>query len=221
MESCIFVQFYIEEFYPSISRSLLDKEISHTMKHTPTSNDTLAGHITLIKSLLFNDQEAIKKSGDPEFAVTMGSYEGAELFESVGLFILLSLNKRYGNNTCDFYRDDGLCCFHNITSSAADKVRKEMTSLFKEKFALKLNIKTNLLIVDFLDVTFNIESGTNKPYSKPNCSLVYINTHSNHPPNIMKHIPNIISERIRKTFNHISMSDRAAPLYNNALNIRG
>jgi len=40
-KKCIFVQFDIEEFYPSISSSLLDKAISHAMKCTSISNDTL------------------------------------------------------------------------------------------------------------------------------------------------------------------------------------
>ena len=77
-KSCIFVQFDIEEFYPSISRSLLDKEISHAMKYLFISNDTLQAILHSRKSLLFNDhQTRVKKSDDPEFDVTMGSYDGA------------------------------------------------------------------------------------------------------------------------------------------------
>ena len=221
-ESCIFVQFDIEEFYPSISRSLLDKAISHAKKYTPISNDTLQAILHSRKSLLFTDQQAwVKKSSDPGFDVTMGSYDGAELCELVGLFILHTLTEIYGDNTCGLYRDDGLCCFHNITSSAADKIRKEITSLFKEKFDLKITIKTNLRIVDFLDVTLNLESGTYKPYSKPNSSPVYINSQSNHPPNIIKRIPSMISERISKISSNKEVFDRAAPFYNNALNTSG
>jgi len=89
--------------------------------------------------------------------------------------------------------------------------------LFKETFDLKITIKTNLRIVDFLDVTLNLESGSYKPYSQPNSSPVYINTQSNHPPNIIKRIPSMISERISKISSNKEVFDHAAPFYNNAL----
>ena len=101
------------------------------------------------------------------------------------------------------------------------KKRKDITSLFKETFDLKITINSNLKIVDFLDVTLNLESGTYKPYSKPNYSPVYINTQSNHPPNIIKLIPSTISERIRQISSNKEAFDRAAPFYNNTLHTSG
>ena len=106
-ESCTFIQFDIEEFYPSISRSLLDKAISHAMKYTTITNDTMQTILHSRKSLLFTDQQAwVKKSGDPEFDVTMGSYDGAEICELVGLFILHSLSAATGSlSTCFLISD--------------------------------------------------------------------------------------------------------------------
>ena len=144
-----------------------------------------------------------------------------ELCELVGLFILHSISEIYGGNTCGPYRDDGLCYFQIITSSAVDRIRKELTSLFKEKSSLKITIKTNLRIVDFLDFIFNLDSGTFKPYSKPNSSPVYINIHSNHPSNIIKRIPTMISERISRTSSNKEVFGRRAPFYNNALRTSG
>ena len=81
-KACTFVQFHIEEFYPSISKSLLEKALLHAMKYTPISNETLNTNLHTRKSLLFTDQEAwVKKSGNPKFDVTMGSYDGAEFCE--------------------------------------------------------------------------------------------------------------------------------------------
>ena len=57
----------------------------------------------------------IKKSGDSNFDITMGSFDGAELCELVALFILYTIAKEYELNTAGLYRDDGLCCFHNIS----------------------------------------------------------------------------------------------------------
>ena len=48
------------------------------------------------KSLLFgNGKVWNKKFGDPEFDVTMGSFDGAEICELVGLYILSVLSKKF------------------------------------------------------------------------------------------------------------------------------
>ena len=109
------------------------------------------------KSLLFTHRSSwIKKNGNPNFDVTMGSYDGAELCELVGLFVLNKLSNLYGLDTCGLYRDDGLSCFHEISGSEADRLRKDITKFFKDEFELKITIKTNLKIVNFLDVTFDL-----------------------------------------------------------------
>ena len=74
--------------------------------------------------------------------------------------------------------------------------------MFKDEFELKITIQTNLKHVDFLDVTFNLTDGTFQPYYKPNSEPMYISDLSNHPPNIIKRIPDMISDRI----NNISLN---------------
>ena len=85
---------------------------------------------------------------------------------------------------------------------------------------MKITITTNLKTVNFLDVTFNLCTGKYQPYKKPNDTPTYINVNSNHPPNIIKALPNNISKRI----SNIS-SDKAtfnvAPSYNNVLSASG
>ena len=44
--------------------------------------------------------------------------------------------------------------------------------------------------VDFLNATFNLERNTYRLYKKPNDNLTHINTLSNHPPLIIKHLTN-------------------------------
>ena len=84
------------------------------------------------------------------------------------------------------YRDDGLIILRNTNSKQTDKMRKNI-SIFKS-IDFKIEITTNLTEVDFLDVTFNLERNTYRPYKKPNDNLTYINTSSNHPPQIIKHL---------------------------------
>ena len=66
------------------------------------------------KSLLFNNSDIwIKKDGNKDFDVTMGSFDGAKIYELVGLYILYILSTKYGEDLNGLYRDDGLACFEN------------------------------------------------------------------------------------------------------------
>ena len=93
------------------------------------------------------------------------------------------------------YRDDGLACFENNDSHQNDKIRKELIKVFQRN-GLVLDIKCNLKVVDYLDITFDLKTGSYKPYRKPNNDTQYINSKSNHPPTILKQIPTAISNRI-------------------------
>ena len=125
------------------------------------------------------------------------------------MYILSFLGKVYGIQNIGFYRDDGLACLRKISRPASDKIRKDMIRTFRENSGLKITMTTNLKTVNFLDVTFNLCIGKYQPYNKPNHTPSYINVKSNHPPNIIKALPNSISQRI----NNIS-SDKAT--FNNA-----
>ena len=69
----------------------------------------------------------------------------------------------------------------------------------------------------FLDVTFDLSTGTYKPFKKPNDHPIYINTKSNHPPNFMKQIPISVKKRISVISSSNDVFDNAAPYYNEAL----
>ena len=120
----------------------------------------------------------------------MGSYDGAEICELVGLYILSFLGKVCGIQNVGLYRDDGLACFRKISGPSSDKIQKDMIRTFRENFGLKITIATNLKTVSFLDVIFNFCIGKYQPYKKPNDTPTYINVNSNHPPNIIKALPN-------------------------------
>ena len=57
--------------------------------------------------------------------------------------------------------------------------------LFKE-YQLNLDIKCNLKIVDYLDISFDMNTGIYKPINKPNNKPLYINASSNHLPPVLK-----------------------------------
>ena len=110
--------------------------------------------------LLFNNGDAWIKKDNSSFDVTMGSYDGAEVCELVGLFILNGLGITYGKEDIGLYRDDGLAVFKNITGPQADRIRKDITRHFKTH-GMNITIQTNLEIVNFLDVTFNLNNAGN------------------------------------------------------------
>ena len=113
--------------------------------------------------------------------VTMGSYDGAEICELVCLFILESIAKRFGKENVGLCRDDELTWL-------ADWARKNVIKIF-EDLGLKITAPSNQNTTNFLDVTFNLSDGKFHPYRKPNDDPLYINSHSNHPPSIIKKIP--------------------------------
>ena len=96
----------------------------------------------------------------------MGSFDGAEVSELVGLFILNSLQKLFGK-TVGLYRDDGLSVLNTNSGRLCDKARKDILHTFNE-LGLSITALTNQTSTNFLDVTFDLTNGTYKPHRKPN-----------------------------------------------------
>ena len=92
--------------------------------------------------------------------------------------------------------------------------------MFKD-LGLDITIQANLKIVNFLDVTFNLQDGSYHTYHKPNESPMYINTTSNHPPNIIKQLPETINRRINELSSNEDVFKKSAPYYNHALKTSG
>ena len=94
----------IVDFYPSISQELFEKTIVFAEKYvviTETEKNIL---MNARKSVLHSDDAVwAKKSG--LFDVTMGSWDGAEACEVVGLFLLSKLSHT-NNIQVGLYRDD-------------------------------------------------------------------------------------------------------------------
>jgi hypothetical protein len=126
----------------------------------------------------------------------MGSYDGAKICELVvGLFSLKEISDMFGKENMGLYRDDGLMLLHGKRGRLADKARKTLHTIFHDSY-LKITAEVNNHIVNFLDVTLNLQEETFSPYRKPNNDPLYVDSRSNHPPSIIKHIPEAINKRI-------------------------
>ena len=63
--------------------------------------------------------------------------------------------------------------------------------------------------------------GSFKPFRKPNNTPLYINTLSNHPPNIIKNLPDMINKRLSHLSSSKHVFDEAKPEYEKALQKSG
>ena len=169
------------------------------------------------KSLLFLGKETSKKkSTESCFDVTMGSFDGAEICELVGLYIQSNLKNILPKTNFGLYRDDGLILLRNLNGQHMDKKRKTIIKIFKG-IGFSIDIQTNLKEVDFLDVTLNLQNGTYRPYKKAKDKLLYIHSSGNHPPPIIKQLLNSISERLSKNSFNQEVFNRAKVEYKDAL----
>ena len=125
----------------------------------------------------------------------MGSYDGAEICELVGLYLLAKLTEKNApfknkKNEVGLYRDDGLAVVRG-SGRSTEKLVQEIRKIFGEN-ELKITVETNLHETDFLDIRMNLRTREHKPYRKENSKPLYINVGSNHPGTIIKQIPKII-----------------------------
>ena len=151
----------------------------------------------------------MKKDG--LFDVTMRAYDGAEVCELVGTFLLDKISEKYEKNSIGLYRDDG---------TQLERIKKNLQKTFKD-FGLEIVAESNLKIVNYLDVTLNLNNGSFKPYHKPDDIIQYINKESNHPPSIIEHLPASIEKRLSNNSSDGKIFKEAAIYYEDTLNKAG
>ena len=119
---CSFIQFDVENFYPLILLNLSNEAIQYasTITKISDSDEVIIKHSR--KTLFFhNNQPWEKKSGDPDFDVPMGCYDGAEICEVVGIFILNKLSSIIDKNSNGLYHDDGLGVFDKSSGTQMEQ----------------------------------------------------------------------------------------------------
>ena len=119
------------------------------------------------------------------------------------------------NINIGLYRDDALGVLR-MTPRQAELCKKEVCKIF-QKNKLSIPIEMNLKVVNFLDITLDLNSGVFKPYMKPNNSPQYINKKSNHPPAIIKSIPEAVNKRLSSISQNEQVFNSAKPPYQEAL----
>ena len=86
-----FVQFDIVEYYPNITEDILKKALDFAKSFIPITPEEMNIILKTKKSLLFQNGQPWVRKGHKPFDVTMGSWDGAEAADLVGLYILSKL----------------------------------------------------------------------------------------------------------------------------------
>ena len=72
-------------------------------------------------------------------------------------------------------------------------------------------------IVNYLDVTLNLNDGSYRPYKKPNEETSYIHANSDHPRSILKQLPKSIEKRLSSLSSSKEIFEETAPYYEQQL----
>ena len=70
---------------------------------------------------------------------------------------------------------------------------------------------------EFLDVFFDLENESYRPYLKQNNVPQYVHKLSNHPPTVLKNIPEGVNKRLSSISSSEQMFEAVAPIYREAL----
>ena len=128
-----FLQFDIKDFYPSIKETLLNEAIQFAKEHVPITRKDVEVIFHARKSVLYNNGEPWVKKEGGSFDVTMGAYDGAEVCELIGIYMLHLIGKKYDSKNIGLYRDDGLAVFKNVSEPSSEKEKKTFTIILSTK----------------------------------------------------------------------------------------
>ena len=74
---------------------------------------------------------------------------------------------------------------------------------------------------DYLDVTFDMDTGEHSPFRKENNTPLYVNVKSNHPTTVKNEIPNMVRSRLSNLSSNEEIFNRAKGTYETALRDSG
>ena len=214
------IKFDIVKFYPSITKKTLIKALEFAEDFLPITDKDTNLIIQSCKSVLTHNNKTWEKiNSENQFNISMGSFNGAEICDLVGLFLLNEINKSniFNHNEFGIYRDDGMAVIRSKSPRTAENTTKKLIKLFKN-FDFKITVESGLIQTNFLDVSFNILNSSYRPYNKPNSPILYVNNNSNHPKQILKQLPITINQRLINLSNNEDSFNNIKQTYQNSLN---
>ena len=134
-------------FSPSISKELLIETISWAKQYHKFTKEVI---LNARKTFLFHNNTPWVKKGNKDFDVTMGAFDGAEICELVGLYILHRLENFIDREHVGLYRDDGLAVLKG-SGPQIERNRKQIFGMFKN-LGLQITSIGNIKIKYFFNL---------------------------------------------------------------------
>ena len=133
------------------------------------------------KSVLYYHRDPwVTKEGN----FTLEANDRANVCELIGIYMLYLIGKKYNWKNIGLYRDDVLAVFKSASGPASEKIKETLLQYLLKQKDLQIIIKRN-----YLDVTFNLNDGSYRPYRKPTDATHYIHIQSDHSPSITNQLP--------------------------------
>ena len=123
----------IESFYPSISKELLLRALNFASNFTYISELSKEIIMHSRKGVLWHHGSVWVKQSDPDFDITMGSFDGAECSEVVGLYLLHEItetHKIFDKNEAGLFRDD-MAAITRGGGPVSERKKKELIRVMK------------------------------------------------------------------------------------------
>ena len=118
------------------------------------------------------------------------------------------------------YHDDRIIYIPNSNGRNSSRIQKKIIRAFKF-LGFKIELSSNIKIVNFLGVTLNLSNNTYKPFLKTDQYPSYINVNSNHPKTIIKQAPKAVKLRIRNLSANKKIFQESSKIYMDALKNSG
>ena len=149
-----FIQYDLVDYYGSINKELFSKAVNWAKTLTNISEEEENVIFESKKSLLSDGADIWKKKGPVDFLIQVGAWDSAGSTDLVGLYLLNEMKHLEVDN--GLYRDDGLIGSCK-TNRQNEKLKNDLVRFFNGHW-LKIEIEVNKKIVDFLDITLDLNS---------------------------------------------------------------
>ena len=170
------------------------------------------------RSILYFKGTPWVKQDNPDFDIGMGAFDGAECCDIVGLYLLSQM--QHLKIDVGLYRDDCLA-ISSLTKRQNQLVLNELHRIYNRNGLKIPGAEANRKVVDFLNVTMDLSTGTFKTFAKEGNTLAYMDSRSNHPPSITRNLPKGINRLLSDTNSTQALFEASAPSYQAALDAAG
>ena len=130
----------------------------------------------------------------------MGSHDGAEVCELIGIYLLHKITDReegiFEKGNVGLYRDDGLSIVRG-SDVERERTTKRLIKIFKDQ-KLKITTESGKTGTDYLNLYLDLKNNCYRQWKKPNNIPIYVNRQSSHPPNCLNQIPKMIEKMISR-----------------------